>query len=269
MTAILACAEGDPFGIGIWRARVARGARERMVAEALARGLHKRARHALHQRLVGIVELALALENVAARNNLATQIAGLPRDAAQLLEPVVVRLELVIGDREVFDRHLGRDCASSVALGEMSSKLVVTRQDAPREPVPVRTGAAQACARQERAEAPDRQRRLGGRMPQRHGFHLAVLKQLLRTAYLRSSRTPGSAKSSRAVRFGPRSSPTTLRPTLVNSRARMLPVQPTPITTASTSLRIVVMAASPYEKSAIERGGLSYFLPKYVLMSSL
>src|SRR5579871_3452775 len=62
-----------------------------------------------------------------------------------------------------------------------------------------------------------------------------------RTAYLRSSRTPGSAKSSRAVRLAPRSRPTTFRPTLVSSRARMLPVQPTPITTASTSLRTVAM----------------------------
>ena len=49
----------------------------------------------------------------------------------------------------------------------------------------------------------------------------------------------------------------------------LLPVNPTPMQTASTSLRIVAMAAPPHEKSAIERGGLSYFLPKYFLMSSL
>src|ERR1700731_2808772 len=46
------------------------------------------------------------------------------------------------------------------------------------------------------------------------------------------------------MRLAPRSSPTTLRPALVNSRARMLPVQPTPITTASTSLRTVAICRS-------------------------
>src|SRR5262249_23216247 len=140
-------------------------------------------------------------------------------------------------------------------------------------------------------------------------------------------------KSSRAVRMGPRSRPTTLSPALVSSRARIAPVHPTPMTTASVSLSIVVMgnsvsdccerqtrcapsprlrgegwgegdspraqaaespphplaslatsprtrgevesaaraslhSDSPQEKSMMERGGLSYFLPKYFLMSS-
>src|SRR5499427_10106798 len=65
-----------------------------------------------------------------------------------------------------------------------------------------------------------------------------------RTAYLRSSRTLGKAKSSRVLRLAPRSRPTTLRPNLVSSRARMLPVNPTPMQTASTSLRTVAMARS-------------------------
>src|SRR5689334_18309214 len=52
-------------------------------------------------------------------------------------------------------------------------------------------------------------------------------------------------KSSRGERLGPRSRPTTFKPALVNSRAMIEPVQPTPITTASTSLRMVAMFASP------------------------
>src|SRR5260370_20825637 len=62
-----------------------------------------------------------------------------------------------------------------------------------------------------------------------------------RTAYLRSSRTEGMVKSSRDVRLAPRSRPTTLSPALVTSRARIAPVQPTPITTASVSLSIVAI----------------------------
>src|SRR5580704_14197559 len=64
-----------------------------------------------------------------------------------------------------------------------------------------------------------------------------------RTAYLRSSRTDGMVKSSRGMRLAPRSRPTTLRPALVNSRARIDPVQPTPMTTASVSLSMIVIAA--------------------------
>src|SRR6201986_5299311 len=65
-----------------------------------------------------------------------------------------------------------------------------------------------------------------------------------RTAYFRSSRTLGSEKSSRDVRLAPRSRPTTLRPALVSSRARMLPVNPTPMQTASTSLRTIMARSS-------------------------
>src|SRR5579862_5946526 len=65
-----------------------------------------------------------------------------------------------------------------------------------------------------------------------------------RIAYFKSSRMLGRVKSSAGMRFGPRSRPTTLSPALVSSRARMLPVQPTPITTASTSLSVVTMVVS-------------------------
>src|SRR5262249_13757469 len=59
-----------------------------------------------------------------------------------------------------------------------------------------------------------------------------------------SSRTPGIAKSSVGLMSGPRSSPTTCRPALVSSRAMMLPVQPMPTMTASTSFKRVAMAPS-------------------------
>jgi hypothetical protein len=41
---------------------------------------------------------------------------------------------------------------------------------------------------------------------------------------------------------------------LVSSRAKIVPVQPSPIVTASTSFKRVTMLASPYEKSAMDCG---------------
>src|SRR5262245_38695337 len=64
-----------------------------------------------------------------------------------------------------------------------------------------------------------------------------------RLKYFSSSRTCGRAKFSRGVRSDPRSSPTTVRPALVSSRAMMLPVQPMPTMTASTSFNRVAMSA--------------------------
>src|SRR5262249_27993679 len=62
--------------------------------------------------------------------------------------------------------------------------------------------------------------------------------------YLSSSRMFGSVKCSPGVRSPPRSSPTTVKPALVSSRAMMLPVQPMPTMTASTSFNRVAMSAS-------------------------
>ena len=84
-----------------------------------------------------------------------------------------------------------------------------------------------------------------------------------RTAYLRSSRTEGSVKSSRVERSAPRSSPTTLSPALVSSRARMLPVNPTPMQTASTSLSIVAIVVSPPTLGVINRAN-SVFHAQFV-----
>src|SRR5215471_13814192 len=66
------------------------------------------------------------------------------------------------------------------------------------------------------------------------------------------------AKSSLGLRSGPRSSPTTCRPALVSSRAMMLPVQPMPTMTASTSFKRVVMAPSSRKvRDRLRRHGVS------------
>src|SRR5215813_7180249 len=59
-----------------------------------------------------------------------------------------------------------------------------------------------------------------------------------------SSRSVVSVNSSFGLRSAPRSSPTTVSPALVSSRAMMAPVHPMPTMTASTSLSLVAIVAS-------------------------
>jgi len=179
MAAILAGAERDTFRICVRRAGIGRGSRERVIAEALARRLHRGARHALGKRLVGVLVLARALEDVAAVDELAAQVAGLPGNAGELLEAVVVRLELVVADGIVRDRHLRRNRVAPVALRDVAAQEMVGRRQPPGHAVPMLAGAAQPGAGQERAEPPDRQRGFRRRVAQRHRFHLRVLKQFL------------------------------------------------------------------------------------------
>ncbi len=179
MAAIFAGAHREAFGIGVRLARVRRRPREWVIAKALAGDLHGGAGHALAQRLVGIFVLARTFENIAAFHDLATQIAGLAGDAAELLETIVGRLELVVTDGKVRDRHLLRDRVLAVALREVAAQRMIGGQQPPGQPVPVRAGAAEPGSGQERAEPPYRQCSLIGRMAQRHRLHGRVLEQLL------------------------------------------------------------------------------------------
>src|SRR6266700_8410739 len=123
-----------------------------MEAEAPAARLHQGTRHRLHQRLVGIFVLARAFEHIAAVDLAAAQVAGLSGNPAELLELVVIGLELVIADRIILDRHLGRYGAAAVALADLAARLVVVRQEPPGVAVPMRAGTAEIGARQERSE---------------------------------------------------------------------------------------------------------------------
>src|SRR5262249_11545739 len=120
--------------------------------------------HAQGERLVRIIVLPRPFEYVAAIDLLAAQIAGLAGHAEQLLEAVVIGLELVVGDREVLDRHLGGNGGLAVTASEMSARVVIGRQEAPGDAVPVRAGTADADAGEERSEPADRQRGLRRRM---------------------------------------------------------------------------------------------------------
>ena len=107
------------------------------------------------------------------------RLPALPEMPRELLEAVVVRLQLVVADREILDRHFLGDGVLAVALREMAAQQVVGRLQPPGSAVPVLAGAAEPGARQERAEPPERQRRLGRRVAQRHRLGLGVLEQLL------------------------------------------------------------------------------------------
>ena len=89
MPAVLAAAERDPFRVHIRRTRCRDRQGERMVAEAFSGLGEHRGRNASLDRFVGIIVAARALERIAARHDPSAQIAGLPRDAAQLVEAVV------------------------------------------------------------------------------------------------------------------------------------------------------------------------------------
>ena len=179
MAAELAGPQRQSFRIGVDLARIGRGTCEGVVAEVLARLFHDRAGHGLRQRLVRIFVGARPLEHVAARNLRAAQVAGLAGDAADLLEVIVIRLEFVVADGEILDRHLGGNGVAAVTLAEMRLQFVVRRQDPPRQAVPVRARAAKPGAGQERAEPSDRQRRFRRRMPEGNRLLLRILEQLL------------------------------------------------------------------------------------------
>src|SRR6185437_2600002 len=86
------------------------------------------------QRRVGIVAAARALERIAAGLLLPFQIAGLAGDAAEILEAIVVRLQLVVGYAPILDRHVVvRQLA--VALNVVAAGEEVTRQETPGLPV--------------------------------------------------------------------------------------------------------------------------------------
>src|SRR5262249_62229090 len=88
-------------------------------------------------RFVGIMVAARPLERIAAGDHLALQIAGLARDAAQLVEAVVERLDFLITHRPVLDRHVVRDRARAVALAKQAADAEVGRKVAPMQRAPV------------------------------------------------------------------------------------------------------------------------------------
>ena len=146
-------------GIGERLREDARRLRERVQAEVLARlGEHLAVRRHV-QGGVRVRPAARALERVAARDDLPVQVARLAGGADVVLERVVVRLELVVGDAPVLDGAALGDLLLAVALDHVRAVAEVGRQEAPELARPVHHRAAESLTRVERAVLPHRQRR--------------------------------------------------------------------------------------------------------------
>src|SRR5262249_35221572 len=88
-------------------AQFARGLAEQRVAEGLG----------LRRRRIG--PRARPLEWIAAVQDLSLHVSGLPRRSTEILEAIVERLELVIGEAPVLNGHVSRQERCAVAFGEM------------------------------------------------------------------------------------------------------------------------------------------------------
>ncbi|MCY1237932.1 hypothetical protein D3C85_856700 [compost metagenome] len=160
MAAVLARRETCTIGVGVGARRVGGGQRKRFVAKALRGRLEDAARLENFERGLREVAFSGGLEGVAAFDQLPADIAGLPRDAEELLEQVVVRLHLRIADAPVLHRHLARDRRLAVARFEPGAQGRVVLGPAPGLSVPVIGRAAHAFAGKEGFHAAYRQRTL-------------------------------------------------------------------------------------------------------------
>src|SRR6185437_5678411 len=113
-------------------------------------------------RRVGVGARTGPFERVAARLDVALQIACRPTDPTQILEPVVVRFELLVSHAPVLNSHVRRQEARAVALGQVCSETEIGGEKSPGLTVPVHAAAAYSVGGHERTPRTDRQGSLGG-----------------------------------------------------------------------------------------------------------
>src|ERR1700745_1379303 len=146
-----------------------------MIAEALGGlGKHRRRDGGL-DRFVGIIVAARPLAWIGAPHAPSAQIPGLPGDGAELVEPIVERLDLVVAERPILDRHALRDRLGPIFLGELRPDTEIGGRDPPVQRAPMNAGAADALAGKEGAEAADRQRQFVARVAKADGVDRIVL----------------------------------------------------------------------------------------------
>src|SRR5262249_3011648 len=121
-------------------------------------------------RWIRILARAGALEGVAARLNLALEVARLAADAVAVLEPVVIGLQVAVRTAPVPARAVRGECLLAVARLGAAAHLEIPRQKAPRRPAPVHGRAAHALPGLERAQLAHRQRRLVRPVAKRQRF---------------------------------------------------------------------------------------------------
>ena len=136
--AVGTAAAGDPVRVRV-RGRQVRGRGEERVVAELAGGLpEQRAYLGVRGRLDRELARARPLEHIASGDDLAVEVPGLAGDPGHVVELVHVRLELVVGDSPVLDRHSGRDRRGAVPVDRARTDREVARMEPPGLPVPVR-----------------------------------------------------------------------------------------------------------------------------------
>ena len=150
---------------------------------AYSRARARPCRTALAERLLlrrsGIVPRARPFERIAAFLNLPFDVARSARRSAKVLEPIVMRLKLVVGDPPVLDRHVFGQKSRAISFRQMRPEAEIGRQEAPRLRVPVDASAADAGRRHERAPVADRQRCLAHIVAKSERLLLGAKEQLM------------------------------------------------------------------------------------------
>ena len=179
IAAILAGAEFRAVRIGVGLRGVRRRPRKWMIA-SVARGVGEHfARQNRRQRRQGIVAGARCLERIASREDFSGEIAGLAGNRSGVLELLVIRLELGIGDAPILNRHVVGNEFFAVALFVSRANLEFHVGPAPGVAAPVHAGSAHHFAGQERAEPAHRQRVLLRIVAHGNGVARGVLHQVV------------------------------------------------------------------------------------------
>src|SRR4029077_19575107 len=179
IAAILAGTELGAVGVCIRLRRICGWARKRVIA-GIARGVAEHlARENGRQRRERIFPRARCLERIAARLNLAVDVAGFAGDRSGILELVVVGLELSVSDAPILDGHVLWDKALAVARLVIGADFEFHIGPAPGMTTPMDAGAADHLAGQERAEPTHRECFLGRTVAHRDGVARGVLHQVV------------------------------------------------------------------------------------------
>src|SRR5476651_1717144 len=125
-----------------------------MVAELLRRLGKQRSAVHVCQRWQRKFPRAFPLERITSLDECAVQVAGFARSAADMLEAVEKRFQLLIADAEILDCHAIGYEILAVALGDVALKAQLLRQHAPVLAIPVHPPATDAGSRQKRAQLP-------------------------------------------------------------------------------------------------------------------
>jgi hypothetical protein len=90
---------------------------------------------------------------------------------------IEVRLQILIGDREILDGHLWRNEAAPITVFHVSAQLEILRQRAEMTPRPVAARTADAGPRLERAHLPIGHGGIADGVPDGDGFARQALQE--------------------------------------------------------------------------------------------